>query len=48
MHAYEIHELYDIHHKVSPNLTKTHIILSNMKSCENDKKACYMKYQIQG
>ena len=31
-------------------LTKTHIILSNMKSYENDKKACviYMKYPNSG
>ena len=34
MHANENRELYDRHHMVSPNLTltKTHIILSNMKS----------------
>ena len=34
MHANEMHELYDRHHKVSPNLglTKTQIIMSDMKS----------------
>ena len=34
MHANEMHELHNRHHKVSPNLNsyKTHIILSNMKS----------------
>ena len=45
MHANEIHELYDRHHKVSPIiliLTKTQIIPSNMKSYENDKKAYFI------
>ena len=39
MHPNEIHELYYRHHKVSPNLN---IILSNMKSYDNLKKACFI------
>ena len=51
MHANEMQELTDgRHHKVSPHLnllqrfliTKTQIILSNIKSCENGKKVCIM------
>ena len=40
MHASENQELYDRHHKVSPTLilTKTHIILSSMKSYETAKR----------
>ena len=51
MYANEIHELYDHHYKVPLTLilTKTHIILTNMKSYENDKKACFIwSTQIQG
>ena len=51
-----MHELYDKHHKVSPNLNsyqkkkqKQKTILTNMKSYENDKKVCLIQStQIQG
>ena len=51
MHANEILELYDRHHKASLTLilTKTHIILSNMKSYENNINVCVIwNAQIQG
>ena len=40
MHESENQELYDRHHKVSPTLilTKTHIIMSSMKSYETAKR----------
>ena len=48
MDTNEMHKLYDRHHKMSLTLhvclLKTQIILSNMKSYENDKKLSYMKY----
>ena len=52
MHANDIHELYDRHHKVSRLtliLFKTQIILSNMKSYEKEQKDLfYMKYPNSG
>ena len=53
IHAYyEMHELYDRHHKVSPTLNcyenKTQIILSNMKSYETKKGLSYIKYPKSG
>ena len=46
MHANEIHELYvliDITRcPLTLIFTKTHVILSNMKSYENDKKVCFI------
>ena len=50
MHANETHELYDGHHRcpVTLILTKTQIILSNMKLYENDKNLSDIKYPNSG
>ena len=51
MHAYEIHELYDRHHKVSPNLNTNQNTNSSVKNeviWKRQNGLFYMKYPNSG